>query len=705
MKKADFSFWTKIFKPREPIPEDEVPLANEAKSVARSFQMHDEDFRVEDWRPPLYQSTGKSAYYRLRHSYWTSACIEKYKSAICLVRPICKKWDQKSENFVRVPNHPIEQRIDNPNEYQTTSEFFGTIIENLWLTGNALISIKDTRTSGTVALEALNTDLVRLELGTKNGVLVEGYRIYKPDWGMTTASGRSKFVTRKDMIHIRLSNSERLDWGISPLEATKNVQETEADAVAFNRSLMANTGRPPFVLVSDDPLNKFQRRALQQAILEDCGRDRSGLPLVLTHGVKPVSIAQSPVELDYIKADRLNGERISSIFQIPSPLINITENATLANVKEFVKLFWSQGVLPKLEIIFDAISKYWVVPRWGGDYQLSFDLSAVPELMEHVLKKGEIIDKYINMGWTANELNVALELNLPYNEAGNIRMFDGQVVDWGGMEPPQSAISNSADNTGDYTGDGLGTGIRQSEPPTELTKKDLHDLWNSIEFSRKTLTDVFRRKALELTHRQLEKLSLAPVEAMEHNHFHTVRDEMKAEWEDVLNKVWYDSSKYFADSFADRYKRRPVETGKFSIKTTAKIKDFATINARDAAERLCQIYEEFITGSMEAGFSYEEATDNFRQKSLDVATTQSDIILEENVVCASNFGNQLGAEAAGCKKKTWREVLNRKSLGYDTIDGESKLLSDSYSNRTLFPGDPNGPPKQIKNYRCFETYE
>lgn len=723
MKIPDFSSLTKIFKKTKPQYEpnikdfifasvggEEIQMPFlEAKNVPASFQMSDEDFYVENWRQPYYQSTKRSAYDRMRKSYWTTACIEKYRSALALVRPICQKWDQKSENFVRVPNHPIEQLIDSPNEYQTTAEFFAVIIENLWLTGNALISIKDTRSSGTIALEALNTDLVKLELGTKNGQLVEGYEVYKKNWGLTSGSGRSKFVNRKDMIHIRLTNSERLDWGISPLESVKDVQETEADAVAYNRSLMSNSGRPSFVLCCDDPLNKLQRRMLQQAILEDVGRDRSGLPLVLTHGVKPVSVAKSPVELDYIKADRLNGERIASIFQIPSPLININENATLANVKEFVKLFWSEGVMPKLYLIFQAISKYWVTPRWGSEYRVWFDTSAIPELMEHTLKKAEIMKAYIDMGWTANELNVFLELGLPYNPAGDIRMWDGQVVDWGSITPPSMQPYNQIQQINEpRVPNGANSPIGQ-RPGNEGTigkkMEDIQAVWSSVEFSRNVLADLFRNKVLDIIHKQLDVMTNLPVEAIQPGDMKHLSKEFVSYWQPTLEKVWFDCANYFVDSFSDRYKKEIVNK-KIPKNYVAELNKAAAEKSAQAAEHIAEVFAEFISTSMEAGFSYEEAIDNFKNKSVSVAHDLTQLMLEKSVVPASNLGNQIAAKLAGCTKKTWHCRRDAKTHEkYDTIDGETRLLNEKYSDKTLYPGDPDGAPKQFKNYRCFETYE
>lgn len=704
----DFSSRIKNMFKREPEflelkVDDMIPGDPEHKNLPRSFQLSDQDFYIDNWYKPPYQSDNKDAHKRLLESYWTEACMEKYRSSISLVRPVAQKWDQKSENWVRVPNHPIEQLIDRPNEYQTTEEFFEVIIENLWLTGNALITIKDTRTSGTVALESLNTDLVKMKLGTQNGKLVEGYEVSKDGWG--TGSRKSRFVPRKDMIHIRLVNSDKLEWGISPLESVKNVQETEADAVEYNRSYMHNTGRPSFVLVSEDPLSTKQRRDLQQALAEDNSRSRSGLPLVLTHGIKPISLGKTPVELDYIKADRLNGERISAIFQIPSPLINITENATLANVSEFIRLFWTAGVVPKLTKIFQAISKYWVHPRFGEEYRLWFDTSAIPELMEHIVQKTEIMERYIDLGYTINELNAFLELGLPYNPVGNIRMYKGQVMDWGGMQPPAQTNVTPADLVNSAITGTLGPNTN----PGKYSAKDLDKIWASTDFSRKTLVDIFTNKVVDQLVADFSVISNLPpvVDEKYKKSVEAVFRNSEPEWKSLLQKVWYDVSKYFMEDFGFRYGKEGKALA--NTKGISKGMDVKEIDAL-VDSKLTAIQNHLVNVVMDTAEHISDEgyslSDKFQEIALVLAKKEAKTILEDEVAAASNYGNKLAAEKIGLVYKVWHTRRDKKeAITHVTMEGEKRLLSDKYSNKLMFPGDPNGSLKEIKNNRCFETYE
>lgn len=690
------------------------PSDTELKNVPASFNINEELFNIDNWNPPHYQSEAKDAYDRMRHSYWTTACIQKYKNAMALVRPVAQKWDQKSENWVRVPNHPIEQLIDEANQYETVAEFFGLIAESLWLTGNALISIKDTRTmpeAPTIALELLRTDLVKLSLEKdKNGALVDGYSIQKEGWA--TSQTKGKFVSRKNMIHIRMSNFERLDWGISPLESVRNVQETEADAVAYNRSFMRNSGRPPYVLCSDEPLSALSRWQIQQALTEDTARGRSGLPLILTHGIKPHSLGHTPVEMDYIKADRLNGERIASIFQIPSPLININENATLANVREFIKLFWTQGVVPLLEIIFQALSKYWVTPRWGANYKIYYDTSSIPELMDHTMKKAEIMTLLIDRGYTMNELNVKLELGLPYNPVGNIRIIDGVVIDWADVEPPEnnnsSGDQNSADDSEDAdTPEAAAKRFKKSRnDKSGLSDADVKAMWEGMEFSRKTIADTYASKMYDLMLDNFDSFSYLPCDAMTRSDMLVLNEQFESSWKSVFNRIWYEVPKYFIDDFQVRYKKKSQIPLSLTLQEKNELSSIGGNRAKEIMEDNAQFFEDYVFDLRNKGYTKEEITEQVKSNLEFLVQARTQMVLEAEIIAASNMGNFMAAKKLQLTQKTWRSRPSKGKRGsYANMDGEVRLLNERYSNRTLFPGDPDRPMKDLIKSRCFETYE
>ena len=147
----------------------------EAKKVPRGYQIP--TWALDYWwTKPQYQQSSLESNRRLIKSNWTTACIQAYCRALMSVRFVAEKWDNKAGEFVRVPNHPIEQVIDRPVKYQPSDEFFRAIITNLLKDGNAVISIKHSKVNKrTEKLEVLNLDGVIPVLDPID--LIKGYKV------------------------------------------------------------------------------------------------------------------------------------------------------------------------------------------------------------------------------------------------------------------------------------------------------------------------------------------------------------------------------------------------------------------------------------------------------------------------------------------------------------------------------------------------
>lgn len=403
---------------------------SEAKSIPRGAQFPTWLTMFNSiYNKPSYQQGAFESHKRLIKSNWTTACIQAYCRAVMSVRFVAEKWDDKEKDWIRVANHPIEKVIDHPVHYQPSDEFFRMIITNLLKDGNAVISIKHSKVlKQTQKLEVLNLDGV---IPVADNVdLIKGYKVGIP--GET--EHQYKFLSPKEIIHVKLVNTDNPLWGISPLEAAKDIQDAESFAMTWNKRLMENSGRPPFCLTTKDTLTTTQRKEIRAALIEDMSGDNLGLPLILMNGLAPVKLGETPVDLDYIQSVYLDCERICSLLGVPPVVIEISKNATLANAREFMRSFYSQSVIPLLRIICGAFNHYWVHQYYGENYRLWFDTSDIPELKEDFQLKVGFVPVLFDKGYTMNELNRALHLGLPEIPTGNIRQVSGHIVDRGGYE-------------------------------------------------------------------------------------------------------------------------------------------------------------------------------------------------------------------------------------------------------------------------------
>lgn len=708
----------------------------QSKSVPRGFQLPF-GATYRDYTKNWYQTTAIEMSQRLRDSGWTTACIQAYCRCITSVTFVAQKWDDESGMWVRAANHPIEQLIDRPAEYMPPSEFFRLIITNLLKDGNALISIKDSRTlKKTTKLEVLHSDGVIPVLDSVD--YVEGYKVTVPGWP-PGGHPQAKFVSRKDMIHVKLINSEDLAWGISPLEALANVQDGETMAMKYNKDLMHNSGRPSFVLTTEDPLSAKQRRDIRDALMEDTARSNTGLPLVLMNGLKPVALGSTPVEMDYVESAFLDMTRICSVLGVPPVVAMVSRDATLANVREFMRAFYTQSVIPMLKIICDAFTHYWIVPRFnkdGEEYRMYFDVSDISELREEMSEKIGMVPVLFDKGYTMNEINNILNIGLPEIPTGNIRQVSGHILDadgWefnlpvapGGAPVNGSQIGDGPTETGgtvglrpDVTGDPTDPTLKKPQArkkpfgrksETKASEEDILRVWNSLETDRKILVKMFHKRVEKRLLEDLNSLielpfldSVSSVEFMG-------RFESKAreDWTRFFDRLWTDSSKVSLKSFEERNTLKSQSKASLTSREEMEIASIAAIRARQVVDTTSHWVIDFVTERLDRGDSPEIIVEALRVKIPELTLFRAQVIVENEVLAAVNYGNYIGAVQSGVYTlKTWRTQRDsRVRPTHQLMEGATELLSARYENGLRFPLDPEGAASEIVNCRCFETYE
>jgi HK97 family phage portal protein len=696
------------------------------KSVPRGYQIPPWTLNY-DYKPPIYQSEAWQTSKRLRESAWTTACIQRYQFSCSSVKFVCQQWSEDVGDYVHAVDHPVEQLLDRPNGYQPSATFISLIITNLLKDGNCFISIKDSRTlRKTTSLEVLHTDGVRPVLDPVD--LITGYNVTQTVPSLGGITKETRFVKKKDMIHIMLPNSENPEWGISPLESIKDVQDGEALALEWHKALMENWGRPAFGLTTKEPLAPNQIAKIQQAFYDYGSVDRMGYPPVFTHDIKPTTLGLSPVQMDVVEIARLDAERICAVMGVPPAIIGQSKNATLANLREYIKFFWSNSVMPLLEIICQAITHHWIQPRFGDSFRLQVDTSNVNELKDDQETKVNIATKLFQLGYSMNELNRVLELGLPEGDAGDIRCIQGNIIDIGDGEIMiPSQVGPTQPNNGDvpeYTegdeqfraGQQPRTNLPTTKPPTKSrrhrreVKADprLDAIWRATELDRKTFAGIYRARVTRLLYENLQSLSNLPVRNLNQSDLVSWSAEAKVGWARMLKSVWVETANYFLKTFDERNQvRNKSQKVEALSPSEAELLNLIVISRADyVVDTTSHYIIDFVNKSLAQGLSEADITTSLKARIPSLTDFRAAVIVENEVLAAGNYGNRLGAVKSGeYTLKTWR--TRRDTLVRDLhvrMEGESTALSGYYSNGLMFPCDPSGPPEQVINCRCFESY-
>lgn len=662
-----------------------------------------------------------------------------YQWASFGVKLVIQKWDDKIDNWVisKDPESKAWQRcLNRPNEYSSSGEFLFTIITNLLKDGNALISRVPLNGAYPFLFEVLHSDGVRPVLDKRD--LVKGYQVTKQG----LAGMKEKFVKREDMAHVRLPNSEHLEWGISPLHAAENVQDGETMAMAWNKSIMSNAGATSFVLTTKEPLSKVQGSALRKAIIEQTALEYAGMPLLLTHGVEPKSLGKSPADLNYVESSRLDLIRICSLLKVPPTLVDPSLGATQAEMTKMQRSFLTTSALPIIGHVCETMTHYWMLGKGGlgENYRIWYDASGAAELRESIdRQKLEFIDVLFNKGVSLNEINSFLELGLPPNiHTGNIRIINGVVIDWAGIEPFYDTEANPH-NLGDARSQGVSTSLAENpdqgeaslpsaSPGTEgsskgtsrnkqgakavkaaLQERDIVRIGRSIEKDRAYMKDVHQTKINYVVGEAMGKIlqaDFATVSKLEN--LGAWKTEYRENLARALDRLWFETATIFQQEFGRRYLSKAKKGSKaLSLEQESEAHEIASTRAFYISDNATHWIIEFVQKRIERGLSEEEIIKELRTSVPQLTEFKAEVIVENEILAASNYGNYIGAEQSGVyTQKVWRtqrDLLVRDS--HVVMEGEERLLSENYSNGLRFPCDPLGSPAETTNCRCFETYE
>jgi phage portal protein BeeE len=120
------------------------------------------------------------------------------------------------------------------------------------------------------------------------------------------------------------------------------------------------------------------------------GYDNKGKISALTYGLRYEQFGLSSTDLELIEGLRLTKEDICSAYNFPPELL--TGDKKFDNYNAAVKYLVTNTLMPELVAernIFNEI----IVPMFGGDYYVDFDITALPELQDDMGKMTESLAK------------------------------------------------------------------------------------------------------------------------------------------------------------------------------------------------------------------------------------------------------------------------------------------------------------------------
>jgi HK97 family phage portal protein len=271
-----------------------------------------------------------------------------------------------------------------PNQYQTSVEFWESVVLNLALSGNAYVIIQRLGSGRITGLLPVSSAQVETQL-LPDGTVVHAY----------TSGADVRVYSSESMWHIKLFGNGIV--GMSPLSYARN--SIGIAQAADNRvgAMYSNGAKPSGVLTIDKTLTDEQRKQIKSNYKEMSSGNDDRL-FVLEASMSYQQISMTPKDMELIDARRFQIEDVGRFFGVPSILLNQTfgQSSLGSNVYEIMSAFYKLDLRPYLEKI-EASIKCWLIDAKDFDkYEPRFDFDAL--LRSDTLTRMQAYREAINSG-------------------------------------------------------------------------------------------------------------------------------------------------------------------------------------------------------------------------------------------------------------------------------------------------------------------
>jgi HK97 family phage portal protein len=227
--------------------------------------------------------------------------------------------------------------------------------------------------------------------------------------------GDTRMLPTADVVHFMLSDPANEWWGISPLLAGAKAVDTDRAAVDWNKIAADNRGVPDGVFNFKTTLTEDQWAANRQVIKDSyLGRENARLPMIFSvPELDFQSLANTMVEMDFLAGRKFTAVEICMLFGVPPAVAGLFQaGAAQAEVANAREVFWLDTIIPRLVRIREVLNRL-LVPEFGADASLDFDISNVDALNGPFSRKVLTAGQLFNMGYPANVVNNRLGMGMP----------------------------------------------------------------------------------------------------------------------------------------------------------------------------------------------------------------------------------------------------------------------------------------------------
>lgn len=322
----------------------------------------------------------------------------------------------KALGITEKPDHPLNELLDAPNQYQTGIELMGAFWFNRILSGYAVMWVErkgdlSRRGGQPVALHVIPSYQIQIvESGDWKDPIKE-FRF--------TGSGADVILKKEDVLYSAAWNPNSTFKGYNPFDTIGNTVDKNnlndlAQMAAFKNGgtgiLFSSDTVTDGVGGVDDKMTPEQMAQLKQTIMNEYAGAHNNKRMHFTNGfVNVTNFGDTLADLKLIEASETEVKEICAVFGVSPILIGEGKSNTESNVVQAYKSLVTNNVVPKLrefDQAFNKFSKNWYK---GETVKIAHDITEFAELMPNM----ELVKKVYgdNAAVILNEYRLMLGLS------------------------------------------------------------------------------------------------------------------------------------------------------------------------------------------------------------------------------------------------------------------------------------------------------
>jgi HK97 family phage portal protein len=365
---------------------------------------------------------------------------------------LIKRKSAYEENMVT--NSPLAKLLEQPNPQQAQDQFFENLYGYRILSGEGNIYGNDGGIEGAkfVELNVLPTQFLDIYPDPKDLYGLLGYKLmvgagidlpkeqvcqwksWNPDFNADTRS------------HMRGLSPLRPGWKL--LRMSNNAADASAAMTSNGGAKGAIVPRP---VNNSVPSLTPEQASLVQRMVNDRvnNKDQKGAIGVFQTPWDYLNFGLSSVDMELVKTMQMTLHQWCRLFGLPVVLFD-TDSSSYNNYSNAMRDLITNTIMPLNCQLRDELNK-WLVPRFGEDVYIDFDISALPEMqqdMERMVNQLRMADwltfdekrvamnyeerggayafSYVNQGLLPLE-QVNMDLTVSNDQSGNMGNGDSQI--------------------------------------------------------------------------------------------------------------------------------------------------------------------------------------------------------------------------------------------------------------------------------------